>query len=145
MVLPASEQTRLEGQFDHFCKIVVANGARDYRKSNAKKVRNEKCFCELNQQEFNQLRYEDCYEVFYKEIVVKDFYIDIHHELIFEALSALPKRKREVIIMSYWLNLTDEEISNELNLVRRTVNYLRGSSLKALKNYLEDKILDINF
>ena len=36
--------------------------------------------------------------------------------------------------------MTDEEISTYLNIVRRTITYIRTSALKALKKHMEEKI-----
>ena len=36
--------------------------------------------------------------------------------------------------------LTDQEIAEYLNLIRRTVSYRRGTTLKQLKKFLEEYI-----
>lgn len=39
-------------------------------------------------------------------------------DLLAEALSQLPEDKRDVILLSYFLGMTDREISEQLNVVR---------------------------
>ena len=56
-----------------------------------------------------------------------------------EALSGLPADRRDIILMSYFFEMTDREIAEKLNMARRTVAYRRTSSLKELKNLLESE------
>ncbi|MEF2715126.1 MAG: sigma factor-like helix-turn-helix DNA-binding protein, partial [Bacteroides uniformis] len=43
------------------------------------------------------------------------------NELLAEALNALPERKRDIILLSYFLDMSDAEIGELLNVVRTTV------------------------
>jgi len=43
---------------------------------------------------------------------------------------------REHILLSYFLDMSDAEIANVLNMVRRSVAYRRTSTLKLLKNLM---------
>ena len=67
------------------------------------------------------------------------FEISIKDELLAEALKTLPQDRREIILLSYFLGMTDPEIAEHLNLVRRTVAYRRTSTLQALKKCMEEK------
>ena len=53
-----------------------------------------------------------------------------------EAISALPVDRRDIILLSYFLDMSDAEIANVLNMVRRSVAYRRTSTLKLLKNLM---------
>lgn len=63
--------------------------------------------------------------------------IAIKSEAIAEALAALLQDKRDIILLSYFLEMSDKEIAQKLNLVRRTVHFKRTSSLQELKKRLE--------
>lgn len=65
--------------------------------------------------------------------------ITVSDERIGEALKALPTNKRDIILLSYFLDMTDREIGELLNLVRRTVAYRRTSTLQELKKFMEGK------
>ena len=54
-----------------------------------------------------------------------------------EALNALPPDKRDIILMSYFFEMTDKEIAEHLNMARRTVTDQRSKSLKKLKKLME--------
>ena len=58
-------------------------------------------------------------------------------DLLAEALAQLPESKRDVILLSYFLGMTDVEISQRLNAVRSTISKRRNSILKELREYLE--------
>ena len=58
-------------------------------------------------------------------------------ELIAGALRNLPERKRDIILLSYFLELSDGEIGKKLNLIRATVQYQRTSTLRELRKMIE--------
>ena len=59
------------------------------------------------------------------------------NEKLADALSALPDSKRDIVLLAYFLDMTDQEIADKLNLVRSTVQYRRASSLKEMKQRME--------
>jgi len=65
--------------------------------------------------------------------------VAIESEIIAQAIAALPDKKRDIILLAYFLDMTDGEIGAMLNLVRRTVQYKRTSSLQELKKIMEGK------
>ena len=53
-------------------------------------------------------------------------------------LKSLPQDRLDIILLSYFLGMSDPEIAEHLNLVRRTVAYRRTSSLQTLKKFMEE-------
>jgi len=53
------------------------------------------------------------------------------------ALEDLEDERRDIVLLAYFFEMTDQEIAERLNLIRRTVAYRRGSTLKQLKKFLE--------
>ena len=53
------------------------------------------------------------------------------------ALTVLPDDKRDIVLLAYFLDMTDQEIADKLDMVRRTVQYKRAQSLKELKKEME--------
>jgi len=53
--------------------------------------------------------------------------------LLAEALNALTDRKREVILLSYFMEMSDAAIARKMNLVRSTVHEHRTRSLELLQ------------
>ena len=60
--------------------------------------------------------------------------------LLAEALKALTERKRDVILLSYFMEMNDADIARKLNLVRSTVHEHRTRSLEILKAMLEENV-----
>ena len=140
MNLSPSNLKTIEHQFDAFCKTVLRNEARNIYKHNKFIANMETCFSSITYKEEKSLFVEDEYQIFCEQLNVMNFVVNIKHELLFDALSTLKPKKRDVVLLRYWLNMTDEEIAQKLNLVRRTVNYMRTSSLNEMKKFMEDTV-----
>ena len=69
--------------------------------------------------------------------------VEVKDALIAEALKFLSEKKREVVLMAYYLDMSDTEIAKLLNLRQITIHYHRTSSLKTLKEYLEERINEV--
>lgn len=63
--------------------------------------------------------------------------IAVKNERLADALGSLSDDKRDIVLLAYFLDMTDQEIADKLNVVRRTVQYRRASSLKEMKKRLE--------
>ena len=134
-----SHEQHKQHTFDSFCKRMLKNEMRDYYSELNKRRQNEVSFSELSAAELQQLCAYDKYfanghsfNVFKEQIIVTD-------DSIAEALAALPQNKRDIILLSYFLDMNDGEIGKKLNLVRSTVQYRRTSILKELKKIMEEK------
>jgi len=123
--------------FDSFCKKVLRNEARNFYKEVKRKRDREKTFSELSAQEMNQLCTTDDYFVAEQIFNVLGHDIIVTDECIAKALQSLTERKRNIILLSYFLEMTDREIGERLNLVRPTVYYQRKATLQELKNLLQ--------
>lgn len=52
-------------------------------------------------------------------------------------MEKLPADKRDVILLSYFLEMTDAEIGKELDTVRQNISKRRAYILKLMRKYLE--------
>ncbi|MFG2005952.1 SigE family RNA polymerase sigma factor [Spirillospora sp. NPDC048911] len=57
---------------------------------------------------------------------------------VFEALRGLPRRRREVLVLRYYLNLSDAEIAEVMGVSAGTVKSTMSRALTALAKKLED-------
>ena len=62
--------------------------------------------------------------------------IPVNDDRLAAALAKLLREKRDVILLSYFLGMTDREISEKLNIVHQTVSKRRLVTLKELREYL---------
>ena len=132
-----SYEQRVQNQFGGFCTRVLKNAAKDILKEYTRQRDHEKSLDELSPDELAQAASYDKYfqdeyvfEVLGRKIIVVG-------DLLAEALAQLPESKRDVILLSYFLGMTDIEISQRLNAVRSTISKRRNSILKELREYLE--------
>ncbi|MFQ9889092.1 MAG: sigma factor-like helix-turn-helix DNA-binding protein [Streptococcus sp.] len=58
-----------------------------------------------------------------------EYDVKVKSSLLAEALNALTDRKREVILLSYFMEMSDLAIARKMNLVRSTVHEHRTRSL----------------
>jgi len=139
-VNPSNHELDKQRVFDSFCKKVLKHEARNYY-GEMKRLRDkEVSLSELSEQELEQLSTTDKYfateqifNVLGRDVIVND-------ENIADALRSLPERKRDIILLSYFLELSDGEIGKQLNLIRSTVQYQRTSTLRELKKMMEEEI-----
>lgn len=138
MEQPSSDKATVEHQFDTLIKKVLAGEAKNLKAAIAKQKTREVYFSELSDsmvESFGTCDEHLC-DCFFFEI--NGFDIAIRNELLAEAVIHLSERKRNIILMSYFLDMNDYEIAELLNLVRSTVTYHRVSALAKLKKYMEE-------
>lgn len=111
--------------------------ARDYLRELARRAAHEIPFSELSEEQMDRLYVLDEYpsEAFHFDVQGHD--VAIRNEKLADALTSLPDDKRDIVLLAYFLDMSDQEIADKLNLVRSTVQYRRASSLKEMKQRLE--------
>lgn len=136
---PNSLEEHKEHTFDSFCKKILKHEARDYYKNMQYRREHEISLSELSEEALEQFAVWDKYFEDTYLFEVMGFEVAVTDELLAEALKTLPQDRQEIILLSYFLGMTDPEIAEQMNLVRRTVAYRRTSSLQALKKFMEGK------
>ena len=130
--------------FIAFCKKVLRNEVRDYYDEVKRRREREISFSEMTVNELEQLSVTDKYFATEQIFNVLGHDIIVCDESIAEALRSLPERKRDIILLSYFLELSDGEIGKRLNLIRATVQYQRTSTLRELKKFIQEENADEN-
>ena len=137
---PSNDEMTIRNQFDRICKLVLKNEAIDYHRHMAYLQKHEVMLSELTEYEQNQMYTEDEYGAENQWFRVMDYDIEVKDSLIAEALQVLSERKRDVILLSYFMDMSDAEIARKMNLVRCTVREHRVRSLELLKKIMEDQM-----
>ena len=130
-------EQRVQNQFGGFCTKVLKNEALHIHNEYAKQRDREKSlgdltFCELSQIAVSDKYFNDehIFEALGKPVVVTG-------NLLAEAIEKLPEEKRDVILLSFFLGMSDREISEQMNVVRQTISKRRAKTLNELREYLE--------
>ena len=134
---PTKREQSKRHVFDSFCKKILKNEARNaYARIKWQRDR-EVSFSELSERELEQLSVTDKYFATEQIFNVLGNDIIVCDETIAEALRSLPEQRRDIILLSYFLELSDGEIGEKLDLIRSTVQYQRTSTLRELRKLLE--------
>lgn len=130
-------EQRVQNQFGGFCTRVLKNEAARIHNEYARQRDREKSLGALTPGELSQIatvdkpfENEHIFEVLGKPVVVTG-------DLLAEAIAKLPEDKRDVILLSYFLGMSDREISEQMNVVRQAISKRRAKTLKELREYLE--------
>ena len=94
-------------------------------------------FSELSQSQLDELRVTDKYPSDMTIFKVKDFEFGVENDLLAAALESLNQTNRDIVLLSFFMDLSDTEIAEMLNIVRRTVQYRRISTLNKMKKHME--------
>ncbi|GIN93664.1 RNA polymerase sigma factor [Siminovitchia terrae] len=97
----------------------------------------EMTFSDLTPQEENQLYSLDMYYEGEETQVIRIAGKKITQKLLVKAMHTLPDEKRTAVLLYYFFNMSDVEISQLLDIPRSTVQYRRTSSFELLKRFLE--------
>ena len=138
MITTSIYEKTIEHQFDSFCKTVMRNFARDIYDEN--KRRNERLISleALTMAELSQLSIFDDYDSNYIIMASYDYDIRIEDVLIAQAIGQLTKRKQDIILLSFFLSMTNADIATLMDLAESTVHYHKTNALKELKELMEE-------
>ena len=64
--------------------------------------------------------------------------IEVKDTLLAEAIQSLSENKRKVVLLSYFMDMSDADIARMMNLVRSTVYEHRKRSLELMKEMMEE-------
>lgn len=139
MKLTPPQKKTVRHQFDSFCKKVLRGEVRDYAKHIAWRSEHEVSLSELSEEQINCAYVLDEYPSDYTQFDVQGYSVTVYDDCLAQALAGLSDEKRSILLLSYFLDMTDREIADKLNMVRGTVQRRRILSLKEMKRRMEVK------
>ena len=131
-----SYEQRIQNQFGGFCVKVLKNEARYIQREYARRREQEKSLDKLTANELEQTASKDRYFNDEHVFEVMGIPVVVTGNLLADAIAQLPEEKRNVILLSYFLGMSDREISERMNVVRQTISKRRLVTLKELRKYL---------
>ena len=136
---PRNHEQDIEHIFDRYCKKVLKGKNIDLQREDKRRGEREVTFSSLSARELAKLAIEDKYftDEYIFDILGES--VNVSDSDLAEALTALPANRREIVLMSYFFDMTDAEIAARLNMARRTVAYRRTSTLKELRKIMESE------
>lgn len=137
MELSPSQKKTVTHQFDSICRKVLRDESRNYKKQMARRAEREINLSALSETELAQLYETDEYPSDSVIFDVLEYRVAVKDDRLAETLTALPGKKRDVVLLSYFLELSDTEIAQIFRVVSSTIHRRRTSSLKELKWRME--------
>ena len=134
----SNDELTIRNQFDRICKLALKGEAVDYYRHIAYRQEHEVLLSELSQKEQNRLFTVDEYKAENKCFQVLGYDIEVKDALLAEAIQSLSEKKRKVVLLSYFMDMSDAEIARVMNLVRSTVHEHRRRSLEVMKEIMEE-------
>ncbi|MFB5368985.1 sigma-70 family RNA polymerase sigma factor [Enterococcus faecalis] len=134
---PSTFQTTIENQFDYICKRAMEDERRDYYKYLSRLSKHEVSFSDIGDYIVSQFFTMDNETTDFQIYTLNGVTVGIEHDLLSEALRDLPDKKREILLMYYFMNMSDSEIAELLELNRSTVYRHRTSGLALIKKFME--------
>ena len=136
---PLNHEEHIRHKFDRYCKKVLKEKAIDLQRQLIKRNEREVAFSGLSVKELASLAVTDEYFTDEHVFSVLGENVGVTDADLAGALNVLPADRRDIVLMSYFFDMTDKEISERLNMARRTVAHKRTSSLKELKKLMESE------
>lgn len=140
----SDHEKKLEHQFDSYCKTVLRNFARDIYA--AENFRNSLFISidTLTEDQLSKFSFADEYNIDYSHFPTSGEDVFIKHFLIAQAVASLSEQKQDIILLSYFLHLTNAAIASLMNLSESTIHYHKVNALNELRTYLEEHKNDQN-
>ncbi|WP_039656490.1 sigma-70 family RNA polymerase sigma factor [Clostridium tyrobutyricum] len=129
----SSFEKAIEAQFDCLTKKVIKYERSKYYRNISRHLRNEISFSDLLEVELEKFHSVDKYSIEYTAFNVFGMEVQIMDEQLSKVLKVLPDKKRNIILLSYFMDMSDLEIGKLMNLVRSTIYRHRLSILKEIK------------
>jgi RNA polymerase sigma factor (sigma-70 family) len=124
--------------FDLFCKRTLSNTAKELYREQQKRKAQETPFSELSASEIAALYAEDSYGDVEEVFDVQGAPVVVSDNDLADALKGLSQERRDIVLLSYFIGMTDGEIAQRMDIMRRTVSNRRTSSLRELKRIMEE-------
>lgn len=138
--LSSQDELTVMHQFDRLCQLALDGEAADYFRHLEYRANYEVNFSAMTEQELDSIFVMDEYNLDNSHFQVLGYDIEVKDTLLVEALQALTVKKRNVVLLSYFLEMTDVEIARKMNLVHSTIREHRIRSLELLKKLMEENM-----
>lgn len=136
-MMSPSDEERIVAMVDSFTKTVARNFSRNLKraKANAEKHYSDEPVDYL----LETLSHDDRYPSDHFVLYADELSCVVDSETLYKALLSLSEKQRNVLLLDFWYDWTDEEIAVRMEVTTRTVYNLRQRAYKAIRNYYEQR------
>ena len=126
-------------QFNALMMTVIKCTIKSRNRQFARRSKHEILFCELSDTKNLECGTTDKYSCDYISFEVLNFTMQISNEKLAVALYKLLSKERDVILLHYFQNMSDQEIAELYHVSRSAVYRRRSNGLKKLKVLLKKR------
>lgn len=126
-------------QFNALMMTVIKCTVKSRNRQFARRSKHEILFCELSDTKNLECGTTDKYSCDYISFEVLNFTMQISNEKLAIALYKLSSKERDVILLHYFQNISDQEIAELYHVSRSAVYRRRSNGLKKLKVLLKKR------
>lgn len=124
--------------FDSYAKRLIRNEGRNAKKELARKAEREVTLSMLPYDDLPAVSHEDRYLLEKVGVHSRAGEIEVFDRLLGQAIMSLAPKWRDVIVMYYFLDMSDEKIGSVLQFTTGAIRHRRQVALERLKTMLED-------
>ena len=132
-------EKRVQNQFGGFCTKVLKNEARHIQREYARQRDWEMSIDDLTSQKLEQSSHEDHYFNGEHIFEVDGLPVVVVGDTLATAIARLSTINQGVILKSYFLDMTDREISEQIGVCRQSITKRRNGALKLLRKILSEE------
>lgn len=127
-----------EETFDSYAKRLIRNESRNAKKELAHQAEREVSLSSLPDNGLLSAAHEDRYLLEKADVHIHAGEVKVFDWLLGQALMSLAPKWRDVIVMYYFWDMTDEKIGSALHLTTGAIRHRRKAAIEHLKTMLED-------
>lgn len=127
-----------EQTFDSYAKRLIKNESIDARRELARQADREVSLSSLSYDDLLAVSQEDKYLFEKLGVHSRAGKVEVFDRLLGQAIMSLLPKWRDVIVMYYFLDMSDEKIGGVLQLTAGAIRHRRQVALERLKTMLED-------
>ncbi|MDR1320993.1 MAG: sigma-70 family RNA polymerase sigma factor [Gracilibacteraceae bacterium] len=147
MVDSPSHVQRTEMEYDSFLKGALDKEVKKFHRDTKRQMKKQTLFSEMNEEDVAALADKsagEAYDLVGSEFRVLQYSVAVRDALLYNALTQIDERARNIILMAHWLEMSDLEIADETGVPRRTVNDVKHKAYAKLRKILEGNGHDAN-
>ena len=132
-------QESIRKQFDCLCKMVLRGERCTYIKQILGRAKKEIPLSELPISVISSLNTTDEYHIENAHYSVMGYHIEVRNDLLARAIDSLTPIKRDVVLLSFFMGMSDVKISKLIGKHRGTIGYHRKEALVLLKKFMQER------
>src|SRR5699024_1797635 len=109
---PSFFQTTIENQYNYICNRAMKHERKNYLLYISRLANREVSFSDVGDYLVSQFATTDNYSTDFQIFTLNGISVGVENDLLSEALRELPDKKREILLLFYFMDMSDSEIAD---------------------------------